>query len=835
MYKKLISSILAILIVIVAPQKTLAQTEGDAITEKNGQEYELGGVKVTGAQFSDEAALISVAGLKVGQKIRIPGVDVPKAIKNLWKLKLFTDVKVLKERSAGNVIFLEIVVQERPRYVKHSFKTLKKSYHDDINGIINRYMVKGSIVTENAKSEVTNAIQKFFVEKGYLDVKINIEELPEPTATNGIRLVFDIDRANRVKVQDVTFEGNDNISKRKLQKKMDKTKRKLKIFSSSKLVQKDYEEDKKSILKFYNKLGFRDAEITQDSMWREKDGDLRISMKISEGKKYYFRNITWKGNSIYDVSMLDRVFGLKKGDIYNQELLETRLRYSQDSRDVSSLYMDNGYLFFNVEPTEVAIDKDSIDLEMRMFEGPQATIDKVIINGNDRTNEHVIRRELRTKPGQKFSRADIIRSQREIVNLGYFNPEKLGMNTPVNVQRGTVDVEYNVEEKPSDQLELSAGWGGVSRGVIGTLGVSFNNFSMRNIKHRDTWSPLPQGDGQKLSLRAQTNGKYYQSYNMSFTEPWLGGKKPTSFSMGAYYTLLDYGAFGGVSDKIIQRGLNLSIGSRLKRPDDNFISRTELDLKGFGLSNYTSGNLPVKNGNYYDFTIKQTIARSTVNDPLFPREGSNFSLSAAFSLPYSAFRSNNTFETPEQKFRYLEYHKWRFNAEWYTSLVGKLVLKSYTKFGYLGYYNDDIGRIPFNRFKYGGNGLNNQNFGNIGLDVISGRGYTDSNTDFPANAQGAAVFNKLGMELRYPISLNPQSTIFVLAFAEGGNTYASLREFKPFEFKRAAGLGARIFLPMFGMLGFDYGVGFDKGISSFKGKSLKEIGTFNIIIGFEPE
>jgi outer membrane protein insertion porin family len=835
MYKKLLLSIVTILFAIVAPQTVLAQVGDDEIKENNAKEYELGGVKVVGAQFSDENALISVAGLKVGQKIRIPGIDISKAIKNLWKLKLFTDVQVLKERTNGDVIFLEIVVQERPRYVKHSFKTLKKSYHDDVNGIINRYMVKGSIVTENSKAEVTNAIRKFFIEKGYLDTKIDIQEMPEPTATNGIRLVFDIDRADRVKVQDVTFTGNDNISKRKLQKKMEKTKRKLKIFSSSKLVQKDYEEDKKSILKYYNKLGYRDAEIVSDSTWREKDGDLRINIKLSEGKKYYFRDIVWKGNSIYEVEMLNRVFGIKKGDIYNQELMETRLRYSQDSRDVSSLYMDNGYLFFNIEPTEVAIDKDSIDLEMRMFEGPQATIDKVIIRGNDRTNEHVIRRELRTKPGQKFSRADIIRSQREIINLGYFNPEKLGMNTPVNVQRGTVDVEYDVEEKPSDQLELSAGWGGFSRGVIGTLGVSFNNFSLRNIKDRSTWSPLPQGDGQKMSLRAQTNGKFYQSYNMSFTEPWLGGKKPTSFSMGAYYTLLDYGALNGRADKIIQRGLNLSIGSRLKRPDDNFVSRTELDMKGFGLANYTTGNLPVKNGNYYDFTIKQTLARSTVNDPLFPREGSNFSLSAAFTLPYSAFRSSNKFESVESKFKYLEYHKWRFNAEWYTSLVGKLVLKSYTKFGYLGYYNDEIGRIPFNRFKYGGNGLNNQTFGNIGLDIISGRGYTDGNNDFAANAQGAAVFNKMGMELRYPISLNPQSTIFVLAFAEGGNAYNSLREFKPFDFKRSAGLGARVFLPMFGMLGFDYGIGFDKGINSFKGKSLKDIGTFNIIIGFEPE
>ena len=835
MRNKILFSIVAICMMAVAPQQIFAQVANETKTENDAKPFEVGGIKVSGAQFSDESALIAVTGLKVGQKIRIPGIDIPKAIKSLWKLKLFTDVQIIKEKTIGEVIFLEIVVQERPRYIKHSFKALKKSYHDDVNAIINRNLVKGSIITENTKSEVTRAIRKFFVEKGYLDVKINIEELPESSSTNAVRLVFDIDRATRVKVQDITFVGNDNISKRKLQKKMDKTKRKIKIFSSSKLVQKDYDEDKKSILKYYNKLGFRDAEILKDSIWREKDGDLRISMNINEGRKYYFRNIVWKGNSIYETSMLDRVLGIKQGDIYNQELLETRLRYSQDSRDISSLYMDNGYLFFNVEPTEVAIEKDSIDIEMRMFEGPQAIIDKVVIKGNDRTHEHVIRRELRTRPGQKFSRADIIRSQREIVNLGYFNPEKLGINTPVNPQRGTVDIEYNVEEKPSDQLELSAGWGGYSRGVIGTLGVSFNNFSMRNIKNRSTWSPLPQGDGQKLSLRAQTNGKYYQSYNMSFTEPWLGGKKPTSFSTGAYYTALDQSVFTPGGNRITQAGVNASIGKRLKRPDDNFVSRTELDLKLFGLSNYIIGGIPITDGKFYDFTLRQTFARSTVNDPLFPREGSNFSLSAAFSLPYSYLGGKAATSTEaKEKFKFLEYHKWRFNAEWYTSLVGKLVLKSYTKFGYLGYYNDAVGRVPFNRFKYGGNGLNTQQFGNIGIDIISGRGYSDGANDFAANTNGAAVFNKMGLELRYPISLNPQSTIFVLAFAEGGNAYASLKDFKPFEFKRSAGLGARVFLPMFGMLGFDYGIGFDKGID-YKGKSLKDLGTFNIILGFEPE
>jgi outer membrane protein insertion porin family len=807
------------------------------------QEYEIGGVRVTGSQFTDENALINIAGFKVGDKIRFPGTDIPKAMKALWKLKLFTDVKIFKEKTIGEVIFLEIAVQERPRYTKHSFKNLKKNQHDDINAIINKLMNKGTIVTENTKAEVQAAIVKHFVEKGYLDADVTIVEESDKQAVNAVQLIFDVKRNKRVKIQSITFSGNENVKTRKLWKQMDKTKRKARIFSSSKLVEKEYEEDKKKIIKYYNKIGYRDARILGDSVWRGKKGGIKVHLDINEGNRYYFRSLEWKGNSIYESTILNNVLGIKKGDVYNNELLENRLRYSQDSRDVSSLYMDNGYLFFNVDPVEVAIDKDSIDLELRIFEGPQATIDRVVIKGNDRTHEHVIRRELRTKPGEKFSRSDIIRSQREIINLGYFNQEKLGINTPVNAQRGTVDIEYTVEEKPSDQLELSAGWGGFSRGVIGTLGVTFNNFSARNILHRETWSPLPQGDGQKFSIRGQTNGKFFQSYNTAFTEPWLGGKKPTSFTASLSRSLINYGAFGGAtSNKITQNGGNLAIGTRLKRPDDNFVYRVEADIRNMRLTAWSgggTGEFPVTDGDYNNFSIRQTIARTSVNDPLFPREGSNFQLTVMLTPPYSLFRDKNTDYstwTNAEKFKWVEYHKWRFNAEWYTTLVGKLVLKSSMKLGMLGSYNKEIGLSPFERFNFGGNGLNNQQIGIIGRDIISSRGYqpTDIQGNYEGGKQyGAAVFNKMALELRYPISLNPQSTIFVLGFVEGGNAFRSIREFNPFELRRSAGLGLRVFLPMFGLLGFDYGIGFDK--TGLEGLSLKNKGTFNIILGFEPD
>lgn len=833
--------ILLLVALTLACGTVFAQTPFDTLAildYSQPQEYEIGGVTVTGANFSDDNAIISIAGFKVGEKIRIPGADIPRAVKALWKLRLFTDVQIYKTKIEDDVVFLEIAVLERPRLSGHSYKNVKKTYHEDLNEKVNAYLLKGGIVTENVKVNAAEAIEKYFVEKGFLDVEVAVEEVPDTSRVNSIRLVFDVNRNSRVKIQDVVFIGNESVKSNKLRGLMKETRRKKRIFAASKYIKNSYAEDKQKVIDYYNKLGYRDAKFIQDTLWREADGDLILQLNINEGNRYYFRNITWKGNSIYDTETLERVLGIEYGEVYNQELLSTRLSFSQDGRDVSTLYLDNGYLFFQADPIEVAVVGDSIDLEIRIFEGPQATIDKVTIKGNDRTHEHVIRRELRTLPGEKFSRSEIIRSQRQIINLGYFNPESLGINTPVNPERGTVDIEYTVEEKPSDQLELSAGWGGF-RGLIGTLGVSFNNFSLRNIADRETWSPLPQGDGQRLSIRAQTNGRFYQSYNLSFTEPWLGGRKPNSLTLAGFYN--KFSLFGGGALSLWQG--SVSLGTRLKWPDDNFVSSTGINIQNLNLNDWqgafrTDDGQSVSNGRYNNFSIKQTLVRSSVNEPIFPTTGSNFSLSLQFTLPYSLFRGEPETpyeeQSPEERYKWLEYHKWRFDAEWYTQLFDKFVLKASAKVGIVGAYSKALGVSPFERFQLGGDGLNNQQFGFAGFDIISFRGYEiedfEANLDPTGSQVATPIFDKFTLELRYPVSTNPNSTIYLHTFLQGGNAWRSIKDFNPFDIRRSFGGGLRVFLPMFGVLGFDYGIGFDK-----EGATLKDLGTFNIVLGFEPE
>lgn len=852
--KSCLSCLLVSIGLFLSPFIARSQSSSDTIPVLDyakSADYEIGGVTVTGAQFSDANAIISVAGFQVGERIRIPGGGISKALKSLWNLSIFTDVQIYKTKTIGDVVFLEIAVTERPRYSSHSFKGVKKGVHDDLNEQVNKHLIKGGIVTEPVKANAAFAIKKYYIEKGFYDVSVKTTEVVDSSRVNSIRIIFDINKGKKVKIQDITFTGNANVKVRKLRGLMKNTRRKKRIFAGSKLIRSEYEEDKKKIIEHYNKNGYRDALILSDSIWRDEQGELRIHINLNEGNRYYFRNIAWKGNSIYDEKALNSVLGIVKGDTYNSELLETRLKFSQDGRDVSSLYMDNGYLFFNIDPVEVAVTEDSIDLELRIFEGPQASIDKVIIKGNDRTHEHVVRRELFTRPGEKFSRSDIIRSQRQIINLGYFNQENLGINTPVNPDRGTVDIEYTVEEKPSDQLELSAGWGGRGRGVIGTLGVAFNNFSARNILKKESWSPLPQGDGQRLSIRAQTNGRFFQSYNMSFTEPWLGGKKPNSLTVAAFVSILSNG-FAKTSPsygRLTNGGVTFSLGTRLKFPDDNFISSTALNLQNIILDNYlfsarglfrTDRGETVSQGDFRNFSLTQTIARTTINNPIFPQDGSKVSLSVQLTPPYSLFNNKDyKDQLPEDRFRYLEYHKWKVNAEWYQTLVGKLVVKAEAKFGFMGAYNSDIGVAPFERFQLGGDGLNNQQFGFFtGTEIISMRGYQPGdieNNRFrsgnPNDINATPIYQKITMELRYPLSLNPSSTIYVHAFAQGGNAWKAARDYNPFDMKRALGGGLRVFLPMFGVLGFDYGIGFDK-----PGKtSLSDLARFNIVLGFEPE
>jgi outer membrane protein insertion porin family len=865
------------------------------------QTFEIGKIDVVGAEYSDDNALIGVSGLKVGDVIRIPGRHLPDAIRSIYQLSLFTQVDIVATQIVGDVAFLEIRVKERPRYLSHTFKGVKEGIHEDLTAIVERHIRRNSILTENSKRNLSKGLKTYFEDKGYLDAEITILEEPFPKRPNAVRLIFDIDRKKRVKVGDIIF--NDNASTNlahlnkklkdgKLRKKFKNTKRKRKFLAKSKYVKADYEEDKKAMMAYYNTLGLRDAEIASDSVYRNEKGDIIIVINMDEGRQYYFRNITWEGNTIYPDVTLATVLGIQKGDVYNPELLDKQLRFSQDSRDVSSLYMDEGYLFFNIDPIQVAIVGDSVDLEMRIYEGPQATIDKVVINGNDRTHEHVIRRTLRTNPGEKFSRTQLIRSQREIIALGYFDPEQLGMNTPVNQQRGTVDIEYDLVERPSDQLELSAGYNG-SAGLLGTIGVTFNNFSTRRMFEKGAWRPVPMGDGQKLSLRGQSNGSFFRSVNFSFTEPWFGGKKPNSLSVGGFYTtqaLLTTQKQSPLYSELRAIAGYVGLGKRLKFPDDYFYFNSNVYLQNYKLlqnviepsssqSTFRFKGNPIYSGSFNNFYVSLTVGRSSINEPLFPTRGSKFSLTAQLTPPYSLFKEDNfwklndaqsaeviAFENMQRdnfgvpgdldeageravlfnaetakRFNYLEYHKWRFDAEWYNQLVGKLVLRSAVKLGFLGYYDKNIGVSPFERYQLGGDGLSNQNAGIQGIDQVRLRGYEISDVSdrtgdgIPDDVENAVIFNKYEFELRYPISTNPNSTIYALSFLEGGNSWTSFSDYQPFDLRRSAGLGLRVFLPVFGLIGFDYGWGFDKPYLDNTSAGAGKYAKFGLIIGFEPD
>ncbi len=834
-------------------QDTMTPLPKVSVDYSDKQEYEIGEVRVTGANFSDDNAIRVVSGLKKGKKIQIPGDDISRAIQALWRQKLFTDIQIIKEKVIGDVVFLEIRLEERPRLSRFTYSGVKKVHEEDLNELLKPFLLRGGIVTEATKVNSKTAIEKFFIKKGYLDAHVNVVEKKDERVRNAIIVEFNVDRGDRIKIDDIVITGTKNAKEKKVRNQMKSTKWRKKFLASSKFIEADFQEDKNLILDYYNNIGFRDARILRDTTWRDEEGKLYLGIDIEEGNRYYFRDIQWKGNSIYDDEQLSDRLGIKSGDVYNQELLDTRLSFSMDGRDVSSLYMDNGYLFFRVDPTEVAIDNDSIDLEMRIFEGPQATIDRVTITGNDRTHEHVIRRELRTKPGEKFSRSELIRSQRQIINLGYFNPETLEMNTPVNPNRGTVDIEYGLEEKSSDQLELSAGYQPSNAfyrgGLIGTLGVTFNNFSLRNLFNGKAWKPLPQGDGQKVSLRAQTNGKYYQSYNFSFTEPWLGGQKPNSFTLAGYFT--ENARYFDISNTFSIAQISVGLGSRLNWPDDNFISNTTINLQNIRLNDFNGifflpEGTSISNGSFRNFYLQQTIGRSTVAEPIFPKDGHSITLTIQLTPPYSLFQGDRAYEDegPQELYKYLEYHKWKFAAEWYKTVWNKLVLKASAKFGMLGYYNKRIGDSPFERFEFASEPLATQ-YTITGRDQIYFRGY--ENTDFPAQLTrtsggaeligGATIYNKFSIELRYPISLNPSSTIFVMAFADGGNAWNQFRDYDPFDLKRSVGAGLRVFLPMFGTLGFDYGIGFDKPaiINNPDGFKWTELGQFTVILGFEPE
>ncbi|HEY4797524.1 MAG TPA: outer membrane protein assembly factor BamA [Bacteroidia bacterium] len=779
------------------------------------KEYEVAGVTISGAGSLDNSVLLSIAGIYVGDKIKLPGDATATVIKNLWKEGFFEDVKIVATKIQGKNIFLEIQVKERPRLSKFSFKGLKKGEVDDLKEKLN--LNRGKVVTENLIVSTKNRTHEHLIDKGYMNSTVTVTQEKDSSLSNSVILSIVVHKGAKVKIQDVNFHGNTSIKSGVLRRTMKETRRKrwYAIFNSHTLLESKYEEDKKKIIEKYQSKGFRDVKITKDTIYKVSPDRIGVDITIKEGKKYYFRNISWVGNSKYSSRELDKTLGIKKGDVFNQSLLDSRLTMNQSGTDISSLYMDDGYLFFQVTPVEVFVDGDSIDMEIRIYEGKQATINKVTVKGNTKTNDHVIMREIRTRPGQLFRRSDIIRSQRELSMLGYFDSEKMGVNPVPHPENGTVDVEYQVEEKSSDQLELSGGFG--QNRVVGSLGVSFNNFSARNFFKKGAWQPLPSGDGQRLSIRASSNGLYYQSVNMSFTEPWLGGKKPNSFSVTPYVNRITNGRTS--TDPLFGElniwGASVGLGRRKKVPDDFFTAQYELNYQYYVLHNYQSV-FTFTNGYANDINLKYILSRNSVDDLIFPKNGSQISFSAQATPPWSLFRRNVNYEglSPQEKYKLIEYYKIKFTSAWYTKLIAgthPLVLYTRIGFGFLGYYNSNVGLTPFSRFYLGGSGLTGYNPLD-GREIIALRGYDDGdvfNYQKPMNNPGAGSIAKYTMELRYPISLNPSATIFGLTFAEAGNSWASIRDFNPFDVNRSAGVGLRFFLPMFGMLGFDYGWRFD--------------------------
>ncbi len=818
------------------------------------KEYIIGGVTVTGVQYLDHNVIVMLSGLQVADRIEIPGEKIRKAIDKLWSQGLFEDISITASKISDDLIFLNINLTERPRLSKFSFKGVRKSEADDLREKIK--LVRNDVVTENVIIRTSNIIKKHFTDKGFLNTIVNIEHTRDSSITNDVSLVINVDKGSKVRIDKINIIGNQKLTDTQLKKALKETKEKgviqpfkiidkfifgfpgklltfnsdsiinfttntvndhlkFRIFKASKFIREDYKEDLNLLVARFNDDGFRDAVVLRDSVYPASDGkNVNLDIYVEEGNRYYFGDIKWIGNTKYTAKQLSEVLKIRKGDVYNQSELEANLNYNPNGIDISTLYLDDGYLFFSIVPVEVNVENDTIDLEMRIREGKQATINKVSVKGNTRTNDHVVMRELRTRPGQLFSRSDIIRTTRELAQLRYFDPEKI-VPTPIpNATDGTVDIEYKVEETSSDQVELSGGWG-YGR-VVGTLGLSFNNFSARNLFNPKAWRPIPTGDGQKLSVRMSSYGKGYVSYSASFTEPWLGGRKPNSFSVSYYHSLFSNGLSKDNENyySFVIDGLSFMLGKRLEWPDDFFTLVQRVSLQNYTLRNYSNiFAFGTGTGTYRNYSYGVTLGRNSVDSPIFQRSGSEISLSLDVTPPYSLFNDKDYKAMDEDdRFEWIEYHKWKFNASLYRQLVGNLVLSARVKYGFLGLYNSDIGVTPFDRFYLGGDGLSGTT--NMdGREVIGMRGYSNESLtpDYYMNRNiGGTIYNKSTLELRYPLSLNPSATIYALTFVEAGNSWREFKEFNPFALKRSAGVGVRVYLPMFGLLGLDWGYGFDE-------------------------
>jgi len=807
--------------------------------------YIVGGVSVEGNSYFSAQQIIQLTGLQKGMEITVPGEDVSGIVRRLWLQRYFEDVAFVVDHlgETPDSAYFKIVIKERPRVSRWTFSGVKSGEKKELQERLN--LRRGGEFSEYVEKTASDIIKRYYAEKGFIKASVAAEAVKDSVVKNAIRVNFNVDRGEKIKIKTINFIGhNDDVKDFKIAKEMKKTKSNkiYNFFSSKKFNEKEYLNDKKSALNAFNEAGYRDARLVRDSIYYVEPNRLGIDLVFEQGDKYYFRDISWTGNSVYPTEVLNGVLNLNKGDVYDKVTMEKRLfgGGKQTDYDVSKLYRDNGYLFFNLTPVETNIQNDSVDVELRISEGKQATLNNIVINGNDLTNEKVVRRQIFTRPGYLFSQSDFERSIREISSLGQFDPEAItdpatGYSIIPNQMNNTVDLVYNVTEKPSSQLELSGGWGGNT--FVATVGVSFNNFSTHRFFDKSAWRPVPLGDAQNLAFRFQTNGQYYTALTASFVEPWLFGKKPTSLSLSAYYTRQtdSYLALGILSNnrQMDVFGATASIGKRLKWPDNYFILYNQLSWQTYDLKNWYDGYFLFDDGlsNNVNYTI--TLARNSTDQQIYPRQGSDISFSLQLTPPFSLFRKYDFDEdgnkvpvadwrdvnydkwSAADRFHWIEYHKWKFSAATYSKLIGDLVLMTRAQFGYLGYYNRNWGYSPFEGFLVGGDGMSGYN--SYGSEVISLRGYENYSltpyqlTQYNSNGYAYAgnVYDKFTVELRYPVILQPSSTIFVLTFLEGGNCWSDIKEFNPFQIKRSAGLGVRIFLPMVGLLGVDWGYGFD--------------------------
>ncbi|MDB4297470.1 outer membrane protein assembly factor BamA [Flavobacteriaceae bacterium] len=817
---KQIKHITILVFVLIANTVFSQESTPDFSTSKK---YLLGGISVTGTKVFTEASVISFSGLQTGTELKIPGDKLTSAIKKLHKSDRFSDVEVYATKIEGNTIYLEIAIVELPQLNNVEFEGVKKSraknFKEDTG------LDKGKMLTENLLKSSKNYIKQYYVDKGYLSTEVDVNIEQDTTKGNLKNATITIDKKKLVKIKEIIITGNEQIADKKVRKYLKDTKRKFwgRFWKRSKYVEKAFEEDKLNLIDKYRRKGFRDARVVSDSIsWDEKKKCINLHITIEEGKKYFYKDILYLGNKTYTDEYLQRILRIEAGDVYDSKALEERVKGngSPDSQDITSLYQNNGYLFSQINVVETKVENDSITVEVRIHEDEPATINHVSIVGNDKTNDHVIYRELRTRPGDLYSKENIIRSIRELGQMGFFDAETISPDLKPNYVDKTVDVEYSLEEKGSSQIELQGGYGNNS--FIGTLGLSFNNFSIKNIFKKDEYKPLPLGDGQQLALRLQSS-RFSTTNSLSFTEPWLGGKKPRSFTFSIYNTKqFGFGnTFNAVdkSQKLNIFGISVGIGERLTWPDDYFSLSQAISFKQYDVDNFNFGtSLDFENGTgvsnnlSYNITLQRNSAGPSL---IFPKYGSTFSVEGKFTPPFSLF-TDKEYSTNNERFEWLEYYKINLKGKWYSPLANKFVMMTSADFGYLGHYNKDLGEIPFERYFVGGDGLNTNRFD--GREVVGLRGYPNgslstfgstSGTTSTSEFLGATVYNKFAMEVRYPLTLKPSASIYALGFMEAGNSYTNFSTFNPFDLKKSAGLGIRIFMPAFGMLGIDFGHGFD--------------------------